>query len=114
MSSPTLARTVTVFSTDRPVSTVRGTIVGIPTSYGTQVVTNTMPLRSLMTGSCALPTFADVVNNAGVVLRYPQIGCGPDRQNCCPFAFQDSVLLTTCPPDYSRVTRGTYTACCPS
>lgn len=106
--------TVTVYQTDHPVSTVSGSVVSIPTSYGTQTATDTMPLSPLLNGSCTTPFFADVSNAGGVVIRYPQVGCAPQQQNCCPYAFQDRVLLTACPPDYSSVARGTYSACCPS
>lgn len=110
-----ITQTITIFQSDqRSVSTVSGDIVTIPTSYLSQPATLTTTVPSLLTGTCTDPYFADVTNAAGVVLRYPQIGCSPERLDCCPFTFQDNISLAVCEADHSKVVRGSYTACCPS
>lgn len=64
----------------------------------------------LLTGSCTIPQLASITERTGLLTEYPEIGCSPDRPECCPYPFADNVYLTECPHDYYTTLGG----CCPS
>ncbi|KAH0829613.1 hypothetical protein FOPE_10363 [Fonsecaea pedrosoi] len=63
----------------------------------------------LMTGSCTVPYFAIATDAAGRVTEYPNVGCSPDRPDCCAYEYGLNALITRCPQDYFT----TASACCP-
>ena len=60
------------------------------------------------------PYNAVVTDGIGEVIQFVQIGCSAERQSCCPYLFQEDVVLNRCPLDYTAQQLGSYRACCPS
>jgi len=56
-----------------------------------------------------MPYFAVVTDSMGMMTEFPEIGCGPQRQHCCPFDSGANAVITQCPQDYFTTARG----CCP-
>ena len=93
------------------VTTVSGNVtVESSILSGAPTITATWGTKALLTGSCTVPGFAAVTENSGIVTEFPEIGCAPGREDCCPFDSQDNGVLTECPEDYFT----TSGACCPS
>jgi len=53
--------------------------------------------------------FAQVTEEAGNLIQFPQVGCALNRGACCPFDPNEYAGITKCPSDY-QTTAG---ACCP-
>jgi hypothetical protein len=71
---------------------------------------------SLLTGSCAVPTFTSITNPN---ILYPWLGCSINKPECCAFPIPSNLsendippnfgLLAKCPADYTTTSK----ACCP-
>ncbi|KIW63443.1 hypothetical protein PV04_10278 [Phialophora macrospora] len=76
---------------------------------GKQLTITTYAGAPLMTGSCTVPHFAIVTDPVGRVTEFPEVGCSPDRPDCCPFPDGLNAVISRCPQDYFT----TANACCP-
>jgi hypothetical protein len=107
-STPTTLQTQTSASNSL-VSTITGDVVTEPPSFSGATGTATFGGAPLLTGTCSNPYFAVVTNSAGSSWEYPAVGCGPDRQSCCPYPYGSNSKITRCPQDYFTTSGG----CCP-
>ncbi|ETI26817.1 hypothetical protein G647_10262 [Cladophialophora carrionii CBS 160.54] len=112
--SPTASSSVTS-STSGSVNPSITTLSGDPISEtaanptGKQITITTYAGAPLMTGSCTVPHFAVVTDPVGRVTAFPEVGCSPDRPDCCPFPDGLNGAISRCPQDYFT----TANACCP-
>ena len=81
-------------------STISGSTVTEPASFTGPKVTAAFDGRPLLTGSCSQPYFAMVTRAPGLMTEFPQIGCAPDRQDCCPYSYGANAEITSCPQDH--------------
>jgi hypothetical protein len=91
------------------ISTVAGSVVTKPTAFSGASSTATFAGAPLLTGICSNPFFAVVTQSPGNVVEYPAVGCGPNRQMCCPFPYGSNARISRCPQDYFTTSGG----CCP-
>ena len=56
-----------------------------------------------------MPHFAVVTQQSGLVVEYPEVGCSPERPECCAYPLQGYAYLQMCPKDYFSTAGG----CCP-
>lgn len=91
------------------VSTISGSVVEEPPAFSGPSVTASFAGAPLLTGTCSNPFFALVTDAAGAAIEHPAVGCGPNRQSCCPFPYGSNARLSRCPQDYFTTSGG----CCP-
>ena len=93
-------------------SILNQTLVPVPTDF--QSVTTTLNVvASPLPSSCFTPYFASIVDPAGNIVVYAQFGCSYWNQDCCPYGWNEGVVLDECIGNYTTQVLGTHSACCP-
>ncbi|KAJ9605609.1 hypothetical protein H2200_010266 [Cladophialophora chaetospira] len=110
-SVSTASSTASSGSVNPSISTLTGDAISETAAISTSkpVTITSFAGAPLMTGSCTVPHFAIVTDAMGKVTEFPEIGCSPDRPDCCPFPDGLNAYITRCPQDYFT----TASACCP-
>lgn len=96
-------------------STVTGSMAPLVTKYlGSNAATAVFTGQPLLTGSCSSIYYEYAVITDGEAIVFPQQGCWANREQCCPFNFEENAVLTICPRDYASFTGPSSSYCCPS